>query len=508
MLIKTFTHKHMHLTRIVSAKKHGFCKKSLHRRKERSGQAALYLKQKSSFFMAALSLVAFVAGNMAGEHGWYAFMKAVLGNADDSLITYTGTVSPIEFVPDYSKWQSYGGDSEQHTFRQVPKDLLVPLPLYDQAVAKKGLDMTGAYSVGNMGSYDSGAENAGSHPGVDIRVPVGTPIRSIANGIVSQVQNDAGGYGLFIVIRHPHMPDPDRPTRVTVLHSAYAHLSSQLVEEGDIVEKGQLIGLSGQSGFVTGAHLHFQVDRDEAPWHPYWPFTGAEARAAGYSTAKAVNSGFHQERLQQYTVHPMLLVQANFKAPTFQNDGSSTVATKNVRPTARRTKEQISQLRVDRRTLRLARTEKTTQHAAAPAPIADATSAPVMPLPPTVIDPQMIAPGSVALATPEAPVQRSTDKPVASFDLQYPRQFSGREWLTVRITLLDESGKKTNEDQLAKDIYLRTAFGEAEFKPAVLRKEDFTDGVATVEMLPRGRRTVVLLLQPYAFQGLPMEYKE
>lgn len=488
----------MHLTRITSAKKHGFKKKSLHVRKERPGQAALYLKQKSSFFMAALSLVAFVAGNMAGEHGWYAFMKAVLGNADDSLITYTGTVSPIEFVPDYSKWQSYGGDSEQHTYRQVPKDLLIPLPSYDQSSAKKGLDMTGTYSVGNMGSYDSGAENGGSHPGVDIRVPVGTPIRSIANGIVTQVRNDAGGYGLFIVVRHPHMPDPARPTHETVLHSAYAHLSSQLVEEGDIVEKGQLIGLSGQSGFVTGAHLHFQVDRDEAPWHPYWPFTGAEARAAGLTTTKAVNSGFHQERLQQFTVHPMLLVQANYKAPNTQRDDTAAVALHDVRAGSRRTKEQISQLRADRRSLRLARRETVALRAAAPTDVTHST----------VIDPKSIAPGSIALALPDLPTQRASGNPVASFDLQYPRRFSGREWLTVRITLLDESGMKTSEDQLTKDIYLRTAFGEAEFNPPVLRQEDFTDGVATVEMLPRGRRTVVLLLQPYAFQGQPMEYKE
>lgn len=495
------TQKQMHLTRITSAKKQGFRRKSLHKRKERPGQAASYLKQKTSFFMAALSLTAFVAGNMAGEHGWYAFYKAVLGNADDALITYTGTVTPIELVPDYSRWSTYGGNGEEHTFRQVPKDMLIPLPKYDQAAAEKGLDMTGAYSVGNMGSYDTGAENGGSHPGVDIRVPVGTPIRSIANGIVEQVREDAGGYGLLIVIRHPHMPDPDRPTRETVLHSVYAHLSSQLVREGDIVEKGQQIGLSGQTGFVTGPHLHFQVDRDDAPWHPYWPFTGSEARSANLTTTQAINSGFHQDRLKEYTVHPMLLVQANRPATRQRDDGSSDVAASKP-ASARRTRSDIERVREERKSARIARLQREPVHAAAVA------AAPAQPLPSTVVDPSAIAPGTVAIASPDAPTPASTGNPVASFDVQYPRQFSGREWLTVRITLLDESGKKTSEDQLKKDIYLRTAIGEAEFKPAVLRREDFADGVATVEMLPRGRRTVVLLLQPYAFQGQAMEFVE
>jgi len=484
----------MHCTRITTAKKAGFKRKVLHSRKERKGQAVSYLKEKSSFFMAALSLAAFVAGNMAGEHGWYAFWKAVLGNADDSLITYTGIVSPIELVPDYSKWSVYGGDGEQHTYRQVPKDVLVPMPMYDQSNAKKGLDGTGVYSVGNMGSYETGAEGDGSHPGVDIRVPVGTPIRSIANGIVTQVREDAGGYGQFVVIRHPHIPDPNNPKKETVLHSVYAHLSAQLVKEGDIVTKGQNIGLSGQTGFATGPHLHFQVDRDDAPWHPYWPFTGAEARAANLTTMQAINSGFHQERLKEYTVHPMLLVQANYAPAKYRNDGSSNVA----RATStKRDRTQIAQLRLDRRNVRLARSLQKQPHAAAPVAIA--------PAPVATVTPEAIEPNTLAIAAPIAPVQQEkVASSVASFDIQTPPTFNGREWITVRITLLDENGKKTSEDMLEKEIYLRTAYGEAEFDPPVLRKENFEDGVATVRMLPRGLRTVIILLQPYAFQGKPI----
>lgn len=492
----------MHLTHITTAKKAGFRKSHLHTKKERPKQTVSYLKQKSSFFMAAVSLFAFVAGNMAGDHGWYAFWKAVVGNADDALITYNGTVTPVALVPDYSEWGMYGGDSEQHTFRQVPKDSLIPMPAYDQAAAKKGLDMTGVYSVGNMGSYQTGAENGGSHPGVDIRVPVGTPVRSIAAGIVTHVREDVGGFGYFIVIRHPHMPDPDNAKKETVLHSTYAHLSAQLVKEGDILEKGEQIGLSGQTGFATGPHLHFQVDRDEAPWHPYWPFTGAEARAAGLTTTQAINTGFHQERLKEYTEHPMLVVQSNRPAVT------KDVATK---PTTRKTREQSV---LDRKNARLARTPQTTvAHGAAKSSKASVLPQSSSSAQAVVVTPDAIPSGTLAVAEPVQSASSSSSvasvastATVASFQIDQPRQFTGREWVTVRITLLDETGRKTTSAGLGKDIYLRTAYGEAEFKNAVLRKEDFVNGVATVEMLPRGTRTVIILLQPYAFQGEPIEY--
>ncbi len=488
----------MHLTRITTAMKHGFNGKKLHKEKDRPKQTSSYLKQKSSFFMAAFSLVAFVTGNMVGDHGWYAFWKAVVGHADDALIVYTGTVTPVALVPNYTKWSDYGGNADEHTFRQVPKDILIPLPAYDQAEAKKGLDGRGFYSVGNMGSYDTGAEGAGSHPGVDIRVPTGTPIRSIAAGIVTQVQNDAGGFGLFIVIRHPHVPDPENPKKTTVLHSNYAHLSAQLVQVGDLVEKGQQIGLSGQTGFATGPHLHFQVDRDSAPWHPYWPFTGTEARAAGLSTVQAINTAFHQERLKEHTVHPMLLVQAD-RAPVKETSGA--VAT--TKPTKRKT---AAELRAARKNERLARRNIAVVQQVAVAPIvSSASSSSVAPVVEVTTTSSAAAPVVVQEASSSS---AATVGKIASFDLQYPRTYSGREWVTVTVSLLDESGRKASEETLDREIYLRTAYGEAEFNPAVLRKEDFKNGVASVKMLPRGQRTVVILLQPYAFQSGPIGYRE
>src|SRR5688572_12677364 len=109
-----------------------FSSNSLYRRSE--PHAFHFLSQRVTFWVAALSVIAFVTGNMMGQHGWHVFWKSVLGGYDDSLIVYTGTVSPIEYVPDYTRWSMYGGNAEEHTYRQVPKDLLIPMPKYDQAV--------------------------------------------------------------------------------------------------------------------------------------------------------------------------------------------------------------------------------------------------------------------------------------------------------------------------------------------------------------------------------------
>lgn len=486
----------MKLTRITTAKRMGFRKASLHKRKDHPKQTMLYMKQKSSFFIAAVSLTAFVAGNMVGEHGWYAFWKSVMGKYDDSLITYTGTVMPVTMVPDYSRWSEYGGNPEEHTFKQVPKDILIPLKPYDPVKQANPKTADPAYSVGYMGSYETDGDGHGSHPGVDIRVPIGTPVVAIANGIVTSVREDAGGFGKLVVIRHPHMPDPEHPDYTTVLHSTYSHLSSQLVSEGDMVQKGQQIGLSGMTGFASGPHLHFQIDRDTAPWHPYWPFTGSELREAGLNTTKGVNTGFHQERGYEFTVQPMLVVQAN--RPVAKNDiaydGLKATVKKPV-ASARSTKT-VAQLRDERKNRRLAsRTSATAVAVAIP-------TAPTVIQ--TVISPvHAAAPVEPAVQTP-APQQSESSDSVVSVDIAVPPTFAGREWVTVRVTLLDANGNKTTA-ALKEKIYMRTAFGEAEFDKPTLSAADFIDGVATVKMLPRGTKTVVVNVEPMKVLSKPIK---
>ena len=66
-----------------------------------------------------------------------------------------------------------------------------------------------------------------------------------------------------------------------------------------------MIGRVGMSGITTTPHLHIQIDTEEAPYHPYWPFTSADSRAAGLSFFDSINAGLGKEAAQKYSIHPM-----------------------------------------------------------------------------------------------------------------------------------------------------------------------------------------------------------
>jgi murein DD-endopeptidase MepM/ murein hydrolase activator NlpD len=88
------------------------------------------------------------------------------------------------------------------------------------------------------------------HRGMDFAGPEGTPIFSAAGGMVTKV-NKQKDYGLIVEIDH-------RNGYIT----RYAHTLAVLVNEGDIVKKGQPIAKMGNSGRSTGPHLHFEVIQD------------------------------------------------------------------------------------------------------------------------------------------------------------------------------------------------------------------------------------------------------
>jgi murein DD-endopeptidase MepM/ murein hydrolase activator NlpD len=88
------------------------------------------------------------------------------------------------------------------------------------------------------------------HPGIDIAVPEGTPIRAAASGTVSLQQSEAesGGYGNYTCIDHGGG-----------LSTCYAHQSSVAVSLGQSVSQGDIIGYTGCTGYCFGPHLHFEV---------------------------------------------------------------------------------------------------------------------------------------------------------------------------------------------------------------------------------------------------------
>jgi murein DD-endopeptidase MepM/ murein hydrolase activator NlpD len=97
------------------------------------------------------------------------------------------------------------------------------------------------------------------HPGIDIGVPSGTPIRAAAAGkvVLMQSAGASGGYGNFTCIAH-----------TATMSTCYAHQSSFATSLGATVAQGQVIGYSGCTGLCFGPHLHFEVRINGAVTNP------------------------------------------------------------------------------------------------------------------------------------------------------------------------------------------------------------------------------------------------
>ena len=85
-----------------------------------------------------------------------------------------------------------------------------------------------------------------AHMGVDYAAPIGTPVISVADGVVVE-SSFHGAYGNMVVIQH----NANQST-------AYAHLSRMNVRKGQAIKQGEVVGAVGSTGLSTGPHLHFE----------------------------------------------------------------------------------------------------------------------------------------------------------------------------------------------------------------------------------------------------------
>lgn len=106
---------------------------------------------------------------------------------------------------------------------------------------------------GNTEFAASGAYNGKGHNGIDFGVAVGNPVYSAADGTVmgigdTDVACKGASYGKWVLVKHDNG-----------LATLYAHLSSISVSQGEKVGVKEQVGLSGNTGYSTGPHLHFSV---------------------------------------------------------------------------------------------------------------------------------------------------------------------------------------------------------------------------------------------------------
>lgn len=111
----------------------------------------------------------------------------------------------------------------------------------------------------------NGKEITDHHYGLDIYVPVGTPVYAVANGRISFSYDEWSGTGLILYVEH--LINGQRYT------SVYEHLSNnKVLPVGTNVTKDTIIAYSGNTGESTGPHLHLSIIRGwfGTDWEWYW----------------------------------------------------------------------------------------------------------------------------------------------------------------------------------------------------------------------------------------------
>ncbi|MES2730093.1 MAG: M23 family metallopeptidase [Bacteroidota bacterium] len=155
----------------------------------------------------------------------------------------------IKIAGYYSIWDSrsvnpYRIDATQ--FRDT-----IPIRLYD--------DQHGWSLPLNRGVINSNFGYRGYrwHYGTDLDLDTGDTVKAAFDGIVRIAKWDGGGYGNYLLIRH-----------YNGLETIYGHLTKSLVEVGQLVKAGQLIGWGGSTGRSSGPHLHYEVRYQGAAINP------------------------------------------------------------------------------------------------------------------------------------------------------------------------------------------------------------------------------------------------
>ncbi|MCC2111208.1 MAG: M23 family metallopeptidase, partial [Hyphomicrobiales bacterium] len=107
--------------------------------------------------------------------------------------------------------------------------------------------------VSSFGSSTDGERN----DGINLAVPEGTSVKAAEDGVVVYSGNELKGFGNLVLIKH-------KDGWVT----AYAHNSELMVQRGDRVNRGQIIGKAGKTGAVTSPQVHFELRKGSKPVDP------------------------------------------------------------------------------------------------------------------------------------------------------------------------------------------------------------------------------------------------
>ena len=493
------------------------------------------------YFLLTLLLVLFT---FAFEKGVDFFQAQIM-----KAPPFDGTARPVRKVPN---WVKVGGANTRR-FENYQANELVDFPNYDLATlqsTKTDDDTRNAqltFPVVYLGNYQlDHVENGGSHLAVDIKLPNGTPLFAVANGVVEKVQISNSGFGNHVCLKHEDVPTANGTEN---LFSCFCHMETVSVAEGQIVTKGQKIGTSGESGTATTPHLHFQIDREQDSagaklWHPWWPFTSAQATAANLSFFDAINAGLGKQEAKANTINPLLWVQEHLNAQAVENADSSNTEKKAENETV--TGNDSPKQDVEKTETVVVKPEPANFSIAVASTVLAGSSTPlkvqardsagtILPefilksdLKFSVVGNCQVEPVTLKIADfaggvaqvnllgkkagtckitligwPKSQVEISVTqnaKPIARFSVEKSGDLHVGKKQTVEITALDASGELTQKS-LSGFAQVKLLSGQGKFSSTQLSAKDFQNGRAQVEFTPSENSTVQIKVQSGVLVG-------
>jgi murein DD-endopeptidase len=204
-----------------------------------------------------------LSNGLAGARGQLERLERELGSQDAAVLALFAGREPARYAAERVRAEGVSAPALEDLARQLP-------PGFEDAVGAAGTTLAGGIVWGLGWPVPSGTKISSGfgmrrhpvlgsqrlHTGVDLPLPVGTPVRAAGRGVVRRASFDAVN-GHVLVIDHGR--------GVT---TAYCHNDALAVRAGEVVEAGQVISLSGNTGRSTGPHLHYQLELDGRPVDP------------------------------------------------------------------------------------------------------------------------------------------------------------------------------------------------------------------------------------------------
>lgn len=182
----------------------------------------------------------------SGDNMWYVAKR--FGIQHEKLVAYNPLVNPRTMQPGD---KIYVPGITEPMLKSLSNNMIMPIA---NTTVTSGYGMR-KHPLGGALRF---------HHGIDIRAKYGTPIKAVLPGIVTS-SGRMGAKGLAVIVKHDNG-----------IETVYAHCSRIKVKRGQRVDQGEVISYVGNTGMVTGTHLHFEVQKegktqDPTKYLPYKP---------------------------------------------------------------------------------------------------------------------------------------------------------------------------------------------------------------------------------------------